>query len=60
MAARELPIPTDPDYVIPDVTEAEFMADQVEDAMLLETGAWDDQPDDDEDGEDASTPVSSK
>ena len=42
-----LPIPSDPNYQVPDLTEEEFNNPKgEEDEALLATGAWDDIPDD--------------
>ena len=41
-----LPIPKDPNYKVPEVSEAEFLNTSIpEDEMLLATGAWNDSPD---------------
>lgn len=48
-----LPIPTDPDFKVPESTEEDFFNPQgEEDESLLATGAWDDI--EDQDGEDGA------
>jgi hypothetical protein len=51
-----LPIPTDPNFKMPEVTEEQFNNahdgdDWVEDEDLLKTGAWDDYEEEEEDEE---------
>lgn len=57
-ANPELPPPTDPSFVPPMPTPEQFLANDPEDADLLATGKWDDQPAATDDGLEPDEPPS--